>query len=178
MSANSRLGLQFTELVTCLTGVGARFALIGGLALASHRVVRATMDVDFLAEAGKADAIDAALRKLGYQSLYRTANVGNYVRGDERVDLLYAVQPISARLLASAPESVTSLGTFRVVSAEGLIGFKLQALGNDARRTQDIEDIRALLRANRDTLDMGEVRSYFQLFKREDWLDEFLNEKP
>ena len=46
----------------------------------------------------------------------------------------------------------TVLGELRVVSAEGLIGFKLQGLANDPRRTQDLEDIRALLRANRSTL--------------------------
>jgi hypothetical protein len=65
-----------------------------------------------------------------------------------------------------------------VVSAEGLIGFKLQALTNDPRRTQDLEDIRALLRANRQTLDQTEVREYFRLFGRESLLDELLHEQP
>ncbi|MEY2855334.1 MAG: hypothetical protein RL030_2466 [Pseudomonadota bacterium] len=64
-----------------------------------------------------------------------------------------------------------------MVSAEGLIGFKLQALANDARRTRDLEDIRALLRANRQTLDQGESRDYFRLFDRESLLDELLNER-
>lgn len=76
------------------------------------------------------------------------ADAGNYVRGDERVDLLYASRPVARRLLASAAESKTSLGDLRVVSAEGLIGFKLQALANDPRRTRDLEDIRALLQAS------------------------------
>jgi hypothetical protein len=100
MATPSRLGLQLTELIASLDGIGVRFALIGGLALA----------------------------------------------------------------------------TLRVVSAEGLIGFKLQALGNDPSRTQDIGDIRALLRANRDSLNLEEVREYFRLFKREDWLDELIND--
>jgi len=59
---------------------------------------------------------------------------------------------------------------------EGLIGFKLQGLINDPRRTQDREDIRALLRANRAKLDMKEVREYFELFNRPDLLDELLRE--
>ena len=63
----------------------------------------------------------------------------------------------------------------RVISAEGLIGFKLQGLVNDPRRTQDLEDIRALLRANRSTLNMDEVREYFRLFEREPLLAELLN---
>jgi hypothetical protein len=39
------------------------FALIGGLALASHKVVRATQDVDLLTDASRADEIDKALVK-------------------------------------------------------------------------------------------------------------------
>ncbi len=64
-----------------------------------------------------------------------------------------------------------------MVSAEGLIGFKLQALVNDPRRTQDIEDIRMLLRVHCATLDMMEVREYFRLFDREMMLDELLRER-
>jgi hypothetical protein len=73
-------------------------------------------------------------------------------------------------------ELKTAFGNLRVVSAEGLIGFKLQALVNDPRRTQDLEDIRALLRGNRHALDMEQVRGYFQLFERESLLDEILDE--
>ena len=87
---------------------------------------------------------------------------------------------VSARRLGSqlfaAVELKTPLGDLRVVSAEGLIGFKLQALVNDPHRTQDLEDIRALLRANRATLDIGQVREYFRLFEREKLLDELLEE--
>ncbi|MET0988506.1 MAG: hypothetical protein ABW034_24165 [Steroidobacteraceae bacterium] len=64
----------------------------------------------------------------------------------------------------------------RVISPEGLIGFKLQGLVNDSRRTQDLEDIRALLRANRDKLDLTEVRQYFVLFGIEQLLDELLQQ--
>ncbi|WP_161966160.1 hypothetical protein [Steroidobacter cummioxidans] len=45
-----------------------------------------------------------------------------------------------------------------------------------AAGTRDMEDIRALLRANRSTVDMKEVREYFQLFDRMEWLDELLRE--
>ena len=176
MTAISRLGRQIAEVTAALNAIGAQVALIGGLALASHKVVRATQDVDLLAEAERAEEIDAELGRLGYRCLHRSADAGNYVRGDERVDLLYASRPIARRLLADAEELQTSLGALRVVSAEGLIGFKLQALANDPRRTQDLEDIRALLRANRATLDMAETREYFRLFEREALLDELLRE--
>lgn len=172
----SRLGRQMTEVIAALRSAGSQYALIGGLALAAHKVIRATQDVDLLAEAERADAIDAALVNLGYRCLYRSADAANYARGDERLDLLYAHRPIARRLLAAAAAQQTSIGELRVVSTEGLIGFKLQGLANDARRTQDLEDIRALLRANRESLDMQEVREYFRLFNREALLDELLRE--
>lgn len=172
----SRLAHQISEAVAALDAIDARFALIGGLALASHKVVRATQDVDLLVDSEKADAIEAVLARLGYQRLHRSADAANYVRGDERLDLLYASRPVARRLLAAARTLESSLGALRVVSAEGLIGFKLQAFANDPGRTQDVEDIRALLRANRATLDMDEVRSYFRLFEREALLDEILLE--
>ena len=76
----------------------------------------------------------------------------------------------------AAVELRTIFGPLRVVSAEGMIGFKLQALVNDPRRTQDREDIKALLRANRATLKLEEVREYFRLFDREPLFDEILQE--
>jgi len=172
----SRLGKQIAEVAAALNAIGARFALIGGLALASYKVVRATQDVDLLVEAENADAIDAELARLGYRCLHRSGDAANYARGDERVDFLYASRPIARRLLAGATELKTALGELRVVSAEGLIGFKLQGLVNDPRRTQDLEDIRALLRANRAALDIEELRGYFRLFDREPLLDELLRE--
>ncbi len=73
-------------------------------------------------------------------------------------------------------ELKTSPDDLRVVSTEGLIGFKLQGIANDPRRTQDLEDIRALLRANRSKLDVAEVREYFRLFDKESLLDELLRD--
>jgi hypothetical protein len=174
--ALSRLGKQITEIITLLHATGVPFALIGGLALAVHRVVRATQDIDLLVDANDADKIDRALAEHGYRCLYRSADAANYLRGDERVDLLYASRPIARRLLAFAVEQNTTLGQFRVIGPEGLIGFKLQGWVNDSRRTQDLEDIRALLRTHRTTLDMAQLREYFRLFNQESLLDELLQQ--
>jgi hypothetical protein len=176
MAAQSRLGRQIEEISAALDFAGVRFALIGGLALAAHKVVRATSDVDLLARADNASDIDAIALKLGYRCLHRDADVANYLRSDERLDLLFASRPLALRLLQEAPERPTTFGALRVVSAEGLIGFKLQAMTNDPRRTQDLEDIRALLRANRQSLHLAELREYFTLFEREALLEELLNE--
>ena len=51
---------------------------------------------------------------------------------------------------------------------------KLQGFVNNPRRTQDLEDIKALIAANRQALKMNEVREYFRLFNREALLEEIL----
>jgi len=170
----SRLGRQIQEALQCLDRVGATSALIGGLALAPYRVVRATTDVDLLTGGELADAIDGELRKVGYQCLHRSEDAANYARGDERLDLLFARRPVARELLAAARIHPTPFGALRIIGLEGLIAFKLQGLVNDPRRTQDLEDIRALLRANRDQVNLAQVRAYFQLFDREALLDEIL----
>ena len=178
MTASSSLGRQIAEVTEALGNAGIPCALIGGLALASYQVVRATQDVDLLAPLDMSETIDGMLIQLGYRCLHRDTNAGNYVRNRERVDFLYASRPIALRLLRNARPITTALGPLCVVSAEGLIGFKLQGWVNDALRTQDLEDIKALLRANRSQLDMNEVREYFRLFDKEYLLDELLCNLP
>jgi len=124
MAALSRLGRQLTEVVATFNLMGVHFALIGGLALATHRVVRATQDVDLLTDGRRADEIDSALLKLGYSCLHRSSDAGNYLRGDERLDLLYATRTTARNLLAGAAEVGTAFGALHVVSAEGLIALQ------------------------------------------------------
>lgn len=176
MKPTSRLGRQLAEVMAALRTIGVQSALVGGLALSSHKVIRATQDIDLLVDQSASGNVDEELLRLGYERLYRTSDVANYQRQDERVDFLFASRPIARRLLSQATELSTSLGNIRVISGEGLIGFKLQGVVNDPRRTQDLEDIKALLRANRDTLNLNEVREYFKLFEREALLDELLKQ--
>jgi hypothetical protein len=176
MTANSRLGRQLTEILNILGKVGVHSALIGGLALSPHKVVRATQDIDLLVDRAAADVVHGEVTALGYECLHRSDEVANYQRRDERLDFLFASRPVARRLLIGARELESSLGRLRVVSAEGLIGFKLQGVVNDPRRTQDLEDIKALLRANVASIDMAEVREYFKLFERESLLDELLEQ--
>jgi hypothetical protein len=91
----ARLGKQIAEVAAALNSNSVGFALIGGLALASHKVVRATQDFDLLAQAERADDIDARLTQLGYRCLQPSRNAANCACGDERVDFLYASRPIA-----------------------------------------------------------------------------------
>ena len=173
-----RLVEQIREALAAFAGSTLPPALIGGLALAAHQVVRATQDVDFLVDANEAKRLDGLLTGLGYRCIHRSEDAANYLRGDEGLDLLYAHRPVARRLLAKAETRVTPMGTLRVVSVEGLIAFKLQSHVNDASRIRDLDDIRALIKANRQSIRFDEVRRYFQLFDREALLDELLAELP
>jgi hypothetical protein len=141
VAAASRLGRQLEEVIASLSKVDARFALIGGLALASHKVIRATQDIDLLTDSEKAEDIDRELVALGYRCLHRSPDAGNYLRGDERVDFIYASRPAARGLFSNAAAVQTAFGEVRVVSIEGLIGLKLQGFVNNPRRTQDLEDV-------------------------------------
>lgn len=130
--------------------------------------------MDFLVAAEDAERVHALLLSLGYRCIHRSEDAANYVRDDEGFDLLYAHRPIARQLLQQAATRDTALGRLRIISAEGLIGFKLQALCNDPSRGRDLDDIRQLLSQNRSRLNMAEVRQYFVLFEREPLLDELL----
>ena len=146
---------QIKEAVAAFAGITPQPALIGGLALAAHQVVRATRDVNFLADADDADRLHEILITRGYRCVPCSEDAANYLRDDEGLDLLYAHRPTARRLLAEAAERDTAMGRLRVISAEGLIGFKLQAFVNNPERARDLDDIRSLLRAERSTQPVG-----------------------
>lgn len=170
----SNLAEQIREALSMFARNDTEPALIGGLAVVAHHVVRATKDVDFLLEAEAADKVHEALLALGYQCLYRSEDAANYVRAAEGLDLLYAHRPLARRLLAQASVRETPMGRMRIVSVEGLIGFKLQGFVNDATRTRDLDDIRALFKMHRTSLSMDELRQYFALFGKSELLYELL----
>lgn len=169
-----RLIDQLTEVMGALNDCESPPALIGGLALAAHGVVRATQDVDLLIDAEDAEVAHRSVQALGYECVHRSIEAANYERDDEGLDLLYAHRAAARHILGQAEIRQTPFGEIRVVGAEGLIAFKLQSYCNDPDRGRDRDDMRELLFANRHALDMQRVRDYFILFDREDLLDELL----
>jgi len=170
----SNLVEQIREALAMFARIGTEPALIGGLAVVAHQVVRATKDVDFLVDADASNRVHAALLQLGYQCLYRSEDAANYVRATEGLDLLYAHRPLARRLLAEASQRNTPMGRMRIINVEGLIGFKLQAFVNDPTRTRDVDDIRALLKIHRGSINREELQTYFILFNKTNLLDELL----
>src|SRR5450830_501478 len=90
----SNLAEQIREALSMFARNDTEPALIGGLAVVAHQVVRATKDVDFLVEAEAAQKVHDALLGLGYQCLYRSEDAANYVRAAQGLDLLYAHRPL------------------------------------------------------------------------------------
>jgi hypothetical protein len=164
------------EIHAALREAGIQHALIGGLALAAHGSARATVDVDFIADGGRAEDVDRLLRARGYACLQRSDFVANYAsdrpeRG--RVDFLFARQA-HGRAMLGRSAAVEILGRqIPVVDASDLVGLKVQSSSNDpSRRHRDLADIEWLLRHA--ALDLDRVRDYFRLFDREKELDALL----
>jgi len=181
----SRADDPFVGSIRLVLGVGRRsrfrVALIGGFALPFHGVQRATGDVDFLAAAEGADALHDALLAAGARCLHRSEDAANYAPGASGlapVDLIYAHRARARAMLARARARLLRGARLRVpvVDVEALIGLKLQALVNEPRRVQDDADIRALLAAAGDALNLRLVRDYYRLFDREPELDRLLVE--
>lgn len=164
----SRLLRQLEEALRALSVCNQQPALIGGLAVVAHKVIRATTDVDLLVAIEDADRVHNVVLALGYQCVFRSEDAVNYKRGDERLDLLYSYPGReSAALLRNAElRDLPVVGKVKVISPEGLVGFKVGGyLGSGKVRTKDLEDIREILRSHRGSLNMAEVKRYFGLYQ-------------
>ena len=156
-----------------LTELNANYAIIGGVALGLHGIVRATVDIDFLIDATAEAKMHDLMTRMGFETLYRTKEVSNYLLDNRyRVDFLHAHRRYSLRMLERSAATTFGEVTLKYLQAEDLIGLKLQALKNDPQRFQDQADIVSLLR--KPGLDLNWVREYYTLFNKEAELDEFL----
>jgi predicted nucleotidyltransferase len=139
-----------------LDRVGARFALVGGLAVSARAEPRLTRDVDLaVAVFDDAMAEDLVKRLTGYRvtatleqtTTGRIATVRLRPPGEVSVvvDLLFASCGIEPEIVAAA-ETLEILPSLRVPVARTahLIAMKLLAR-DDRERPQDLDDIRALL---------------------------------
>ncbi len=170
------LRAQLAEALAIFDQCDAKAALIGGLALAAHRVVRATTDIDFLLDASSYREVRNALVAAGFECLHENVDAANFARGSERLDLILAHRPRAREMLDQAEDRTIYGRNLRVVAVESLIALKLQALANNPRRTQDIEDIRSLLRSHSATLDRHKIRTYFALFQMDALYEQLASE--
>ena len=151
----------------------ARYALIGGHALAALGKPRATLDLDLIVEATLQPALIGFLEEMGYRTLYRSAGYSNHLHAEPRfgrLDFVY-VQASTADDLFDGCRAIAGPGGIEVPvpRPEHLIAMKLHAMNNDPRRRlQDLADIRSLMTLPQ--VDRSLVRSYFE---KRNQLEEF-----
>lgn len=137
------------------------FALIGGFALAAHGVVRATQDIDLLVDGNKKEEAKKALLQAGFSLTYGNTEV-MHLSGKGQLDILFANRELTSDMIRRA----RPINDFPVpvVSAEDLIGLKIQAYKNDQKREfKDKADIQALLEQAK-SLDDDLIKKYADLF--------------
>lgn len=155
------------------------FALIGGFALDSANVSRATVDVDLLVLAEKKSRIKQIMTAKGYDLIHESADVMNYIGKQSelgRVDFLLAHRHYTLAMLQRSRSKSVFAGNFQVkiIVPEDIIGLKVQASTNDPKRLhKDMADIQMILE-NNDYLDMVLIREYFDLFGRGKELEKLL----
>lgn len=136
------LGKTIRTVHSALKGQGIAHALIGGFALSVHNVARATEDVDLLADGVRRQDIIQALSAAGFVLRFESKEVLQF-EGVGLLDILLANRPLSQAMLTTAPADNDL--NIPCVTAEDIIGLKIQAYKNDPqRRLRDQADIQAI----------------------------------
>ncbi|MGQ9615123.1 MAG: nucleotidyltransferase [Spirochaetota bacterium] len=145
------------------------YALIGGYAFGLWGVSRNTFDLDFLIDKKYRNELKNILAKYYYDVKYETENVAQFISDLKpfgEIDVIYAFRKISLEMLGRAlEETVFEEIKIKVLLPEDLIGLKLQAIKNDPDRYHsDLLDIKELIIVNKNRIDEGLLKRYFELF--------------
>jgi hypothetical protein len=158
--------------IEALRTAGARPVLYGGLAVGVRGRERYTKDVDVIADAA-APLYPAILRELAAHGARLPERAAERLDRDGmlpvevgrvRVDLLVPADPLTESVARHASDEVFADMPVAVAQADDLIVMKLLA-----QRVQDVEDIKAMLVANRGRLDLARIRR---------WLPDLESYKP
>jgi hypothetical protein len=141
------------------------YGVIGGVALGSYGMVRATVDLDLIIDASSQDEVIRYLESRGYRTLHRSSGYSNHQHPEPEkggVDVVYVGGETSRRVFAATRRLQGPGGrTIPVPSPEHLIAMKVIAMKNDAsRRFQDMVDSRFLL--SLPGVDRNQVRAQFE----------------
>ena len=170
----------FKFILTDFSSHQINFALIGGFALASWGYPRSTLDIDFLLDKDDLPKVKSQMTALGYDIAHESEEVITFqskLTPLGLVDFLLAHRHYTKGMLARAKEQsiLDERHKIKVVTAEDLIGLKVQASSNDPHRYhQDMADIEAIIRENYTSLDFKLIKEYFAIFKREKDLEAIL----
>ncbi len=154
---------------------GCRYAVIGGVALATYGLTRTTQDLDLIVDlAGQNDLI-GFLESLGYTTQHRSRGYSTHLHPDPdrgRLDFVYVAPETGDKLFAGCHPRQGPAGLqVSVPRPEHLAALKVLAMKNDPDRIfQDLADIRGLLILP--GVDRLEVRGYFERHGLKDRYDE------
>ena len=170
-------------LISRFQNKGIDFVLSGGLALSTMGIFRFTKDIDFLVFEGSKKSIHDIMTDLGYQKQgFSTEEIFSYwspIKALGQVDYLFARRKYTKAMMRRAKKNPVFDGKYmlKTILPEDLIGLKVQAISNDPgnRFHVDAPDIQRILQIKIDEIDMELVRLYFELFSKEDLLDEWLD---
>lgn len=159
------------KLVPILNKGKARYALIGGLAVAKHGFPRGTEDIDFLVDQADLEKFAAGLKEYGFVLTGQGPGLTFFGLGGmnvkPRLDVLHAAKSVSRGMLERVSFATLSNNQDRIplISIEDLIGLKLYAIRQkEARRGKDWQDIEMLIRLHSDSLDWAQLEAYFKMF--------------
>jgi hypothetical protein len=143
---------------------GFRYAVIGGIALASYGMPRTTLDVDFIVDASAQDDLVQFLESRGYKTDHRSTGYSNHSHADPTwgsIDFVYASGGTGQKIFDQASPHLGPRGTqILLPKPEHLAALKVLAMKNDPSRSfQEMADIRFLL--NLPGIDRHEIEGYF-----------------
>lgn len=155
--------------------IGARFAVIGGMAVSYRTIERFTKDVDLaiaVEDDAQAEQVVNAIKGSGYfadtimeqEAADRLSTVRMVPHGDREmfVDLLFASSGIESEVVASATNVEITPGlTAPVANIPSLISLKVLS-GDWKRRPQDIVDLQYLIKSASPS-DLTEARHLLDL---------------
>lgn len=147
---------EFFALISYLNKLGARYAVVGGVAMAFHGRARFTRDVDILLHPDDLRLAKMALDRLGYREsaepwTFRNTNLTLHrflkVDGEDEMmmDMLLANDPKHQKVIADAISAEAESGAVQVASKADLIALK--QIRNSG---QDQVDIRGLEEDDKD----------------------------
>ena len=146
-----------------LLEAGIDHALIGGIALATLGLNRATADVDLLIDGANRDLAIEVLQKKGFNLTLSTKEVLHFDNAGY-LDILLANRPMSKAMLDNALLIKGAKLDIKCVKPEDIIGLKIQAYTNDrSRELQDKADIKALFELH-SNMDINKVKEYAEMF--------------
>jgi len=172
----NRLESALADAARDLDALGARWAVVGGLAVSARAEPRLTRDVDIavsVTDDSDAERLIADLGARGYvpvtlveqTATSRLATVRLRRRGSPiLVDLLFSSSGIEPELVADAERiAVTDTLALPVARRPHLIALKVLSR-NDRDRPQDLDDLRALL-AGASEVDIEQARAALALIE-------------